>query len=137
MSQENVEIVRQAFEQWQQGGKTLDAIPVEFYAEDVEWDQSTYPLVDFPDRGAGRDNLLDALATYLSGWTSYQAEPTEFIDAGENVFTVLHEKAGIGDSGAIVERDLFHVWTLSNGRCVKWQTFQTRDEALEAAGLRG
>jgi hypothetical protein len=41
MSQENVEIVRRAVEQWHRGGGTLDAIPVEFYAEDVEWDQST------------------------------------------------------------------------------------------------
>ena len=36
-SQENVDM-RRAFEQWQEGGGTLDAIPVEIYAEDVEWD---------------------------------------------------------------------------------------------------
>ena len=101
----------------------------------MEWDQPTYPLVDFPDRGVGRDNLLDALANYFSGWTSYRGEATEFIDAGENVVSVAHEKARIRDSGAIVERDLFHVWTLRDGVCVKWQTFQTRKQALEAAGL--
>jgi ketosteroid isomerase-like protein len=135
MSEENVELLRQAFEQWQRGGGTLDAIPVQLYAEDVEWDQSTYPLVDFPDRGVGRDNLLNALATYLSGWTSYQAEVTEFIDSGENVVSVLHEKASIGDSDVLVERDLFHVWTLRDGLVVKFRTFETREEALEAAGL--
>jgi ketosteroid isomerase-like protein len=135
MSEENVEIVRRAFEEWQRGGGTPDAIPVEVYAEDVEWDQSTYPVVDLPDRGVGRDKLLDALANYFSGWTSYRAEATEFIDAGENVISVLHERASIGDSDVLVERDLFHVWTLREGLCVKWQTFETREQALEAAGL--
>jgi hypothetical protein len=42
----------------------------------------------------------------LSGWTSYQAEVTKFIDAGENVVGVVHEKVGVGDSGEFVERDL-------------------------------
>jgi ketosteroid isomerase-like protein len=136
MSQENFEVMRRAFEQWQRGGETLEAIPIELYAEDVEWDQSAYPLVDFPDRGVGRDSLFDAMATYFSGWTSYRAEATEIIDAGENVITVLHEKGGIGDSNVFVERDLFQVWTLRDGLVVKYRTFQTRQEALEAAGLR-
>jgi len=44
---------------------------------------------------------LTSSETYLSGWTSYQAEVTEFI----------------GD-----------------GMIVKWRVFETREQALEAAG---
>jgi ketosteroid isomerase-like protein len=136
MSEENVEIVRRAYEQWQRGGETVDAIPVELYADDVEWDISGYPTVDLPSRGSGRAKLFDLFGTYFSGWTSYQAEVTERIDAGENVVGVVHEKVGVGDSGEFVERDLFQVWTLRDGLVVKWRVFQTRDQALEAAGLR-
>jgi ketosteroid isomerase-like protein len=135
MSEENVEIMRQAFAQWQRGGATAGAIPVEGYAEDVEWDISGYPTVDLPSRGSGRDNLGEVLGIYLAGWTSYQAEVTEFIDAGENVVGVVHEKAGIGDSDVFLERDLFQVWTLRNALVVKWRVFETREQALEAAGL--
>jgi ketosteroid isomerase-like protein len=136
MSQGNVEIMRQAFEQWLRGGATADAVPPEFYAPDIEWDQSAYPFVDMPDRGTGRDELLGHLATYLSGWTGYHAEVMEFIDAGENVVVVLHEEASIGDSGVSIERDLFLVWTIRDGLVVKYRSFETREEALEAAGLR-
>jgi ketosteroid isomerase-like protein len=136
MSQENVEIVRRAFEQWKRGGATRDSLPVEVYAEDVEWDISGYPTVDLPSRGSGRDNFLDLFGTYLKGWTSYQPEAREFIDAGENVVGVLHEKAAISDSGAFLERDLFTVWTLRDGQVVKVLVFETREQALEAAGLR-
>jgi ketosteroid isomerase-like protein len=82
MSQENVEIVRRAFEQWQDGGGTVDAIPVEAYAENVEWDLSGYPLVDLPSRGSGRDNLLRTFAEYLRGWKNYEPEAREFIASG-------------------------------------------------------
>jgi ketosteroid isomerase-like protein len=136
MSQENVEIMRRAFEQWQDGGGTFDAIPIEAYAEDVQWDLSAYPLVDLPNRGSGRDNLLETFARYLSGWRNYRPEVREYIDAGENVVVVLHETAGIAGSDADIERDVFQVWTLRDGRVVKWRVFETREEALEAAGLR-
>jgi ketosteroid isomerase-like protein len=137
MSQENVEIMRRAFAQWQKGGGTLEAIPVELYAEEVEWDLSAYPLVDVPSRGSGRDNLFKTFALYLAGWKDYQADAREFVEAGENVIVALHEKAAIADSDTILERDVFQVWTLRNGLVVKWRVFETGEEALEAVGLSG
>ena len=136
MSQENVEVVRRGYGRWQGGGGTADAVPPEIFAEDVKWDLSPYPLVDVPSRGSGRDNLLDVFAQFFSGLRNYQPEAREFIDAGENVSVVLHEKAGISDSDALLERDVFHVWTLQDGLVTKWRIFPTRKEALEAAGLR-
>jgi ketosteroid isomerase-like protein len=134
MSKENVEGVRQAFEQWQRAGGGVEAIPMELFAEDVEWDQSSYPLVDFPPKGVGRDNLFAAFARYFSDWTS-QTEAKDFIDAGESVFCFVHEKAKIGASDVFVEREWFQVFTLRDGQVVKWLAFRTREEALEAAGL--
>jgi ketosteroid isomerase-like protein len=57
------------------------------------------------------------------------------IDAGENVIVVQHERSRSRDSDVYVERDLVQVWTLRDGLIVKYRTFETRDEALEAAGL--
>jgi ketosteroid isomerase-like protein len=136
MSEENVEIVRRAFERWQRGGGRGDALPAEVYAEDVEWDQSGYPPFDNPTRGRGRDNLLEIYGEYLSVWRTYEPEAREFIDAGDRVLGVVHEKGEIRDSGVFVERDLFQVWTLRDGLVVKWALFETREQALKAAGLR-
>jgi ketosteroid isomerase-like protein len=135
MSQENVEITRRVFERWQDGGGTLDAIPVEVFADNVEWDQSAYLLVDLPTRVSGRANLFDMFAKYFSGWRNYRPEAREFIDAGDNVVVVLHEEAEIADSQVVVERDVFHVWTLDDGLVVKLRVFETRKQAREAAGL--
>jgi hypothetical protein len=83
MSQENVEIARQAVDRWHRGGATLDAIPVEVYAHDVEWDFSAYPQIDGPTRGPGVDSLLDTRGEFFCTWQSYEADAGEFIDAGE------------------------------------------------------
>jgi ketosteroid isomerase-like protein len=136
MSRENLEIVRRAFESWQAGGATTEAIPPGLYADDVEWDFSAYPLVDVPVRGRGRDNLLEVFAKYFSGWWHYKPEAHEFIDAGEQVVTGLHETVGLPDSDVVLERDVFQVWRLRDGKVVRYAWFQTREEALEAAGLR-
>ena len=61
MSQENVEIARQAVERWLRGGASLDAIPIDVVAENVEWDFSAYPEIDGPTRGTGTGSLLDNL----------------------------------------------------------------------------
>jgi ketosteroid isomerase-like protein len=99
MSQENVEIARRAVDRWLRGGATLDAIPVEVYADDVEWDFSAYPQIDGATRGTGVDSLLDTLGEFFSAWQSYRAEAGEFIDAGENVVNVLHRNGWRGRSG--------------------------------------
>jgi ketosteroid isomerase-like protein len=135
MSQSNVEIVRRAFKQWQDGGGTAASIPVDVYAEDVGWDLSGYPLVDLPTRGSGRDHLFAVFAEYLSGWKSYEPKVTEFIDAGDSIVAVVHEKAAVAESGVVLERDVFQVLTLSDGLCVQWRIFEARDPALQAVGL--
>jgi ketosteroid isomerase-like protein len=135
MSEENVELIRSAWQSWQQRGGSFETIPVEMYAEDVEWDLSAYPLVDFETRGRGRDRLLENWARYFSGWRDYRSELKELIDAGGSVVVVIVENVRIADSETEIEREIFQLWTLRDRRVVRWRVFETRDQALEAAGL--
>jgi ketosteroid isomerase-like protein len=95
-----------------------------------------YQLVDLPTQGRGRDNLINTFAKYFSGWRHYEPEVREVIDAGNQVVTALHETVGVADSDVPIERDVFQVWTLREGKVIRYAWFQTREEALEAAGLR-
>ena len=134
MSDENVETMRRSFDLWLSGEvdawrRTLDP--------NVGWDISTHPLPDVPDHGRGRDALLtDVLATYMSGWNDYSVELKEVIDAGDQVVAVLHETAKMGDTDVPLDRDLAHLWTVRDGRASFLRVFRTKEEALEAAGLR-
>jgi ketosteroid isomerase-like protein len=133
MSRENVEAVaaswdlflRRDFDTW-----------VETIDPDIEWDISAYPLPDWPDRGKGRQEWLQHVSDYLAGWVDHSQEVRELIDAGDNVVVVVHETARMRDSGATLDRDLNFVFTLREGKAVRWRVFQTKEEALEAVGLR-
>ena len=133
MSQENVQAVRRSFDLYQSG--ELDAW-LETIDPNVGWDISTHPLPDVPNLGRGREALLtDMLATYLGGWNDYSAEVKELIDAGDQVITVLHETAKMGETNVPLDRDLVQVWTVRDGRLTFLRVFPTKAEALEAAGL--
>jgi ketosteroid isomerase-like protein len=133
MSQENVELVKRSFDVFLRGDlqawlETLDP--------DIGWDISTHPLPDVPNHGRGRDAFAtDMMATYLSGWMDYSAELTEVVDAGDEVIAVVHETASMGETGVALDRDLVQLWTVRNGRGAFLRVFQTKSEALEAAGL--
>jgi hypothetical protein len=41
----------------------------------------------------------------------------------------------MGETGVTIDRDLVHLWTVRDGRGTFLRVFQTKGEALEAAGL--
>jgi ketosteroid isomerase-like protein len=62
---------------------------------------------------------------------------TEVIDAGGDQVVAINRVTGSGTtSGVPIEREIATLYTLLNGKVVRGQGFETRAEALEAAGLR-
>ncbi len=132
MSEENVELVRDAFRRFQ----SRDQGWIDVLDRDVEWDISAHPLPDVSNRGRGRDRLLgEVFATYFSGWLDYTVEIRETVDAGDDVVIVLHETARLRGSDTGLDRELVQVWTMRNGLSVFFRVFPTKTEALEAAGV--
>ena len=75
------------------------------------------------------------MATYLSGWIDYSAELKELVEAGDELISVLHETASMGETGVTLDRDLVQLWAVRNGRVIFLRVFPSKAEALEAAGL--
>jgi ketosteroid isomerase-like protein len=64
-------------------------------------------------------------------------EVTEWIDGGgDHVIAVMHTWGRGKMSGVPVERREAHLWTLREGKLRRLRVFETKTEALEAAGLR-
>ena len=75
------------------------------------------------------------IETYFSGWVDHRGEVVEMLDAGDDVIVLLHESARMRDSDVELERVVAHIWTVRNGKWVRWLILPSRDAALEAAGL--
>jgi ketosteroid isomerase-like protein len=134
MSQENVDRFRAGWEAWRRGD-------LEEWLESMdpalEWDLSAYPLPDVPERGRGRDRFVGWMAEYFSAWDRYEPTLKDVIDAGDDdVVAVIHETIYPSGGTTPLERDVFNVYTVSQGRAVRLRAFRTRQEALAAVRLR-
>src|SRR5215207_5926126 len=127
MSQENVEIMRRAFE----GGAWAEVLHPE-----IEWDISAYPGLDADVRGSGRESFVRFSDRYRRAWSEYKSAAKEFVDAGDDVVVVVHETARARGTESLIERDVVVVWTLREALAVRMRGYRTRSEALEAVGLR-
>lgn len=131
MSEANVELLRPVYEQWVEGNFR----PVtEAYGADLEWGWSQ----EFPDVAGvepGVEGQDERLLSWLSTWEHWRVVPEEFLPAGDDV-VVLTRYVGKGKgSGAAVDVEGAHLWTIKDGRAVRLVIFSDRERALEAAGL--
>ena len=98
----------------------------------IEWDISGYPVAGFPQQGSGRNEFVAHVTSYWSLWNDYSQEVKEMIEQGDNVVLVLCEHARLRNSDVPLEREVAAVWTIENGKRVRFRAFASRDDALAA-----
>jgi ketosteroid isomerase-like protein len=132
MSEENLEIVRRAYELMDQ--MDFEAVR-ELFDEKIELVNPR----DAIESGTryGRAQVIKALSTAWQAFASTRHEIIELRTSGDKVFALVAFHAQGRGSGAEIDQDEAHVWTLANGKVIRYQWFHDRDReaALEAAGL--
>lgn len=132
VSQENVEIVREAFEASQGGDPEKTARLVD---PEVEFHGTVGGLQE-GEIAHGQSEIDEKFeAQDLEAWEERRLEAEEFIDAGDNVVVLLHEYRRGKGSGIELETETAVVVAVSGGRVVRLQGYMDRAAALEAAGL--
>jgi hypothetical protein len=130
MSQENVEIVRRGYEHFSRTGEldrdTFDADPV--------FDNSNAVFAD-PGVYRGFDRIGKWLIAQGEMWESQRYEPEEFIPIGVDQVVVPQKIVSVGRDGVEVVAHTAVLFKLLGGKVTYWKNFQTKTEALEAAGL--
>ena len=128
MSEENVEVVREAWDALGRGD--LDAAEARF-ASDAEIDQT---------RAVGMDRgnftlkqFLRAAEQFIGAWDSIDWAADEFIDLGHDVVTPFTNRMR-GRDGIEVQARGVIVWTVRDGLIVRYCLYQDRREALKAVG---
>jgi ketosteroid isomerase-like protein len=132
MSQENVEIVRDAGVAYNRGD--LDRLAC-YWADDIDY-RAVEGAID--DRGPmyGKDAVRAYVQDWLDMFDDLKVEPLELIDAGEDqVIAVLRTSGRAKLRG--VETDLTYatIYTIRDGKIARGGESWTKEQALEAAGL--
>jgi ketosteroid isomerase-like protein len=132
MSPENPKILRRAFPE--SGPADVEAL-LSILDDDVEWDY----VGAFPDIRTAHGPA--EVRSFLMGWSEafddfgFQAE--EMIDAGDSVVVLLRQWGSGKETGAKAESRTWQVFDFRGGKIVHCRGYETKAEALEAAGAEG
>jgi ketosteroid isomerase-like protein len=138
MSEENVEVVRQVFEDFRVGVERGD--PAAFF--DSERVPDDYEIV-MPEGGAivksvlrGREDWLEFFRTWTEDFEDWSFRVVRLIPADANRVVALTTQSGVGmGSGTPVELEMGQVFELAEGRLIRVRWYLSYAQALKAAGL--
>jgi ketosteroid isomerase-like protein len=132
MSQENVEIVRRAFDAF-----TRDDIGgvLRLCDEDIRITQpQELPGVSRHQRG--HSGVLEAFRIWPEQWDDYEIEILRIAEVGDHV-VVTSRTGGRGkQSGVDVARNFSYLFSVRDAKIVEMRIFMREDQALEAARLQ-
>jgi ketosteroid isomerase-like protein len=131
MSQENIEAVKRAYAALNRGD--LPTV-LGLCHPDIVFDNTNAAF----DAGIyrGHEGLAEYFSLLQEMWKTQRFELQEVIPVGEDRVVVLQRTVSVGRDGVETSARNANVLTLKQGTATHIKAFQTKAEALEAAGLR-
>ena len=127
MSQENVELVREAWDAYSRGD----------YDRVAGFHDPHIVVVTLEDGVVyGNDDALANYERWNEAWEGAETTVEEVIGQGDRVFLAARFQARGRGSGVEIDTRIYEVFTLRDGKVLRIDEYATRDEAIEAAGLR-
>ncbi len=135
MSKENVEIVRRLFD----AVARRDATSIfALYDPEVQLDTSRSPWTRLVGAGRvyqGHSGLRDLFSTRNDVWEDIEDICDELLAADDHVVSISTMRGRGKSSGVEVELPQYGVWRVREGKIVWVAWVESREAALEAAGL--
>ena len=130
MSQENVAVVRGAFEALSRAD-----IPafLQHFDSDVEWWDRRDAL--HPEVFRGHDGIRRITAGVVELFTDWRTEATDLIAAGEYVVVPVHHVGRGRSSNIPVDARETYACRMRDGKIIELREYKETAEALEAVGL--
>jgi ketosteroid isomerase-like protein len=131
MSQEIVDLARRGYEALAAGD--LERV-LELIDPDVELEVLT-GRPDLPARLHGHEGFVENIKGLTDVFEDIEIVPEDFVEVGDelvvSIFTAGHGRS----SGIRIENRIVHVWTIRDGKAVRFRVYPTKEQALAAVGL--
>jgi ketosteroid isomerase-like protein len=133
VSEENVAIVRRAFDAYSEGD--IDEV-LGLCAEDIVITQAAeVPGVSPQQRG--HKGVLEAFGIWPEQWDAFQIEIQRIVaDPGDHVVVATRQSGRGKQSGVEVEGEFTFVFTVRDEKVTEWRIFLDEGQALAETGLR-
>src|SRR5512132_1096872 len=123
MSQENVDLVRRAFEAFARGDLDAMFANMDPAVRLEDHDRS----LDSPATYVGHDGFLQGIALVNEGFEDVRYTPVEFNDMEGRVLVTVRRTGRGSASGVEVDERQFHVFHVEHGRIVRVRAFLERE----------
>jgi ketosteroid isomerase-like protein len=131
MSQENIEIIRGMYREWNRGD--MAALAEIFDAEaEVRPALSTF-LASTVYRG--HEGVAAWYEETHEPWAEMRAEPRRFLDADDRTVVVVGLRARVAGGEVDVDTEIAHVVTVRDGKIVRLDGYEEPETALAALGF--
>jgi ketosteroid isomerase-like protein len=134
-SSDNVALIRRGLDAFSRGA--FDESMADIH-EDIEW-YVAFRLPDLPadkDVYRGHDEVRELWSAFSGGWESLTATLEDVVAERDDLVIVRVHWVGRGEaSGVEVDRTIFYVFEIADGKLLRLRPFDDEAEALQAAGL--
>jgi ketosteroid isomerase-like protein len=127
VSEKNVDVVRRFYDAWAQD---IYPGPVELMDPDIEYVNP--PEAVEPGTRRGVPAFVEAVEKLLQSWEFWRTEIEEVRAIGDQVAVIVKYRTRGRGSGMDVEGRESALWTVRNGKVVRYQWFKGTEEALAA-----
>jgi ketosteroid isomerase-like protein len=100
------------------------SVVLELLDHDIEW----HKPAPSPDAGShrGRDSFERFFRGWIESFDGFRVEPEAVVERGARLIAVVRQSG----RGVEVEARLAHVWTVEDGKAIRWEAVPDPDEAL-------
>jgi ketosteroid isomerase-like protein len=132
MSEENVELVRRAFETYTRGD--IEAV-VRMCSEDILITQAPEVIATgVPPEQHGHAGVLEAFGIWPDQWHDFEIAIDRVVaDPGDYVVVATLQRGRGKQSGVAVEAEFFFGFAVRDGKIAEWHIFTDEDDALAKA----
>ena len=131
MSEGNVELVRKSVEAFNEGG--IEGLRPFCNEEEIVFEEP--PEQPAPRRAEGADEVIRIFSEFDEAWAEHRSELEEVRAVGDDRVLSLSIEHFRGRDGVEVSSPSGNLFTLRDGKIVRWQSFWDQQSALKAAGF--
>jgi ketosteroid isomerase-like protein len=135
MSTDNIEALRWLYEQFSRGNfwAARDVLDADI---EWEWSSSMMALVGGPNMTyRGLHGVEAALRDWFEAWDWFRVEAEELLPVGDDVIASVRRHGCPKGSRTDVETTACEVWTMRDGKAIRYKAYDDRQEAFQSVGL--
>jgi ketosteroid isomerase-like protein len=125
VTEADVEALRRGYEALNSGDLS---VVLELLDPEMEWHEPQ----PSPDAGThrGRDSFERFFRGWMDSFEDFRVEPERVVERGRKLIAVVRQSGRGRSSGVEVDARLAHVWTVEDGRAVRFEAVPDPDAVL-------